>query len=186
MGGAHASRAPLWAILALCAGSGIFHFIIVATSHIHLSRTPSFGLLFKLSFVSAAALTHWAIYCSLLLTFGATLRRNHVPLITALARRMHGELSGEMVRYTGQVTVAWTGFFAAQLALSVTLFFFAPLVVWSFFVNILDIPSVVLMFAAEYACRLRCLRDPPRHSFAAIMAMVADVRKPQPKTAASL
>ena len=106
--------------------------------------------------------------------FALTLRRGHEPLITAMARRMHGDLSSEMLRYTRRVTFAWCCFFALQLTLSITLFCFAPLVVWSTFVNILDIPMVVTMFAAEYFCRLLCLRDPPRHSFSAILQMVTD------------
>jgi uncharacterized membrane protein len=66
------------------------------------------------------------------------------------------------------------------------LFCFAPLVIWSFFVNILDLPLVVAMFAAEYAVRLRCLRDPPRHSLAAIVNMIAEIRKPQEQPAGPL
>jgi hypothetical protein len=61
-----------------------------------------------------------------------------------------------------------------QLTLSVTLFCFAPLVAWSFFVNILDIPLVVAMFAAEYFVRLRCLDDPPRHSLPVIIKMIGE------------
>lgn len=80
--------------------------------------------------------------------------------------------------YTRRVTWAWCCFFAAQLATSVTLFFFTPVVVWSFFVNVLDLPLVVVMFLAEYRCRLRCLRNPPRHSLTEIIRMVTDVRKP--------
>jgi uncharacterized membrane protein len=53
-------------------------------------------------------------------------------------------------------------------------------------VNILDIPLVATMFAAEYAVRLRVLRDPPRHSFAAIMGMIAEARKPREEPAGTL
>ncbi|MDE2513521.1 MAG: hypothetical protein KGL22_05395, partial [Alphaproteobacteria bacterium] len=91
----------------------------------------------------------------------------------------------ELVVYTRRVTWAWCGFFAVQLTTSVTLFLFAPLVVWSFFVNVLDIPLVAAMFGAEYLCRIHCLRDPPRHSLAAILAMITDVRKPREGPVAS-
>jgi uncharacterized membrane protein len=88
---------------------------------------------------------------------------------------MHDDVHGELALYTRRVTFAWCCFFALQLALSISLFCFAPLVVWSTFVNLLDIPLVVTMFSAEYLCRLCCLRNPPRHSFSAILDMVANV-----------
>jgi len=158
----------------------IFHITIVVTCRTPLAFTPHLFSLVKLGFVTASALTHWGIYAALFLTFALTLRPGHEPLITAMARRMHGPLTDELARYTRRVTIAWSAFFAAQLATSIGLFCFAPLVVWSFFVNILDFPLVAAMFAAEYAVRLACLRDPPRHSFAAIAAMIADVRTKQP------
>jgi uncharacterized membrane protein len=109
------------------------------------------------------------------------LRPGREALITGMARRMHTPFTDELAVYTRRVTIAWAGFFAAQLVTSIALFCFAPLVVWSLFVNILDFPLVAAMFAAEYAVRLRCLRDPPRHSLAAIAAMIADIRtKPEP------
>jgi hypothetical protein len=171
---ASAARSPLPAILAISVMPLLSHIIIFATRHIRLGLQPSLGGLFKLGFVTASALSHWAIYAALLTGFALTLRPGREPLITAMARRMH-DLTPEMVSYTRKVTFAWSFFFAFQLAASVTLFCFAPLVVWSFFVNILDIPLVVSMFAAEYAVRLLCLRDPPRHSLAAIVKMVTEV-----------
>jgi uncharacterized membrane protein len=132
-----------------------------------------------MSLVTVSALTHWVIYAGLLATFGSTLRPGRDALITAMARRMHGPISDELAVYTRRVTWAWCGFFAVQLTTSVGLFVFAPLVVWSFFVNVLDIPLVATMFGAEYACRLHCLSDPPRHSLAAIVDMIADAGKRQ-------
>jgi hypothetical protein len=174
MRAAPAARPPRLALLAIVVVPVASHFIIVATRHIQLGFHPSFGGLFKLGFVTVSALTHWGIYASLLAGFAFTLRPGHEPLITAMARRMHGALSAEMISYTRKVTIAWSLFFATQLSISVGLFCFTPLVDWSFFVNILDIPLVVLMFAAEYAVRLRCLENPPRHSLAAMIDMVAE------------
>ncbi len=177
------ARLPL---LALIAVPVLSHVAIVKTGQIHMGLVPRFGPLFKLSFVTVSALSHWAIYVTLFLTFALTLRKNHDPLICAMARRLHGPLTPELARYTRRVTIAWSGFFLAQLLTSILLFAFAPLVVWSFFVNILDIPLVATMFAAEYAVRLRVLRDPPRHSFAAIMGMIAEARKPREEPAGTL
>ena len=182
---AAAARSPLLALLPVIIVPVFFHVMIMALRHVRLSLHPGVPGLFKLGFVTVSALTHWSIYTSLLALFALTLRPGHEPLITAMARRMTGELSGELASYTRRVTIAWSLFFATQLCLSVLLFCFAPLTVWSFFVNILDIPLVATMFAAEYAVRLRCLKDPPRHSLAMIIEMVtqaASARHKQAKT----
>lgn len=183
MRAAPAARPPRLVFLAIVIVPVLSHCIIVATQHVHLGLALSFGGLFKLGFVTVSALTHWGIYASLLGGFAFTLRPGHAPLITAMARRMHGPLSAEMLAYTRKVTIAWAVFFASQLAISIGLFCAAPLVVWSFFVNILDIPMVAIMFAGEYAVRLRCLKDPPRHSFSAIIGMIAECSTPLPKPA---
>lgn len=166
----------------------VFHVIIVETSRVplssHLGRL-GFIALFRMSFVTVSAITHWAIYGGLLATFASTLRSGREALITVMARRLHGEIPEELRRYTRRVTYAWSIFFAMQLALSVTLFFAAPLVVWSFFVNVLDLPLVAAMFAAEYLCRIHCLENPPRHSLSAILGMIADVRKSREEWASS-
>lgn len=174
------ARSPFGAILLIALAPLLFHAAIVVTSRIPIALTV--GGLFKLSFVTAAALTHWALYTGLLATFSLSLRRGHTPLITAMAYRLHGpNIPSELVVYTRRVTIAWSLFFAAQLFTSISLFCFAPLTAWSVFVNILDIPLVVAMFAAEYAVRIRVLRDPPRHSFATIFEMVSDcVKNPSP------
>lgn len=182
---AAATRTRLSAITAVAVVPLVFHVVIVETSRIHFASPLSLGALFRTGFVTASALTHWAIYSGLLLTFGLTLRPGREPLITAMARRLHGAIPDELVVYTRRVTIAWCCFFAAQLTASITLFLFAPLVIWSFFVNVLDIPMVVVVFSAEYLCRLHCLRNPPRHSLAMILDMVAEVRKPRAEPASS-
>jgi len=166
------ARSPLAAVVIIIVTSLLFHVVIVETRKLPLNF--SLGGLFKLSFIGFSALGHWGLYASLLTTFALTLRRGHTPLITAMAYRLHGTLSEEMIRYTRAVTIAWSLFFIAQLATSVLLFCFAPLTVWSIFVNLFDIPLVVTMFTAEYAVRLRVLRHPPRHSFRMIFDMVSD------------
>ena len=179
-------RKAVPAVIALVAVPVLFHIVIIETSHVSLRSGPSLGALCRFGVVTISAITHWAIYSGLLLTFAMTLRRGRDALITGMARRLHGPLVPELATYTRRVTIAWSCFFAAQLTTSVTLFFFAPLPVWSFFVNILDIPLVVAMFAAEYLVRLRCLQDPPRHSISAIFDMVADIRKPREEAAGSV
>lgn len=181
MTGLGKARSPLVAVAIIVATSALFHVAIVQTSQLPL--TFSIGGLFKLSFIGASALAHWSIYASLLATFALTLRRGRTPLITSMAYRLHGTLSDEMIRYTRGVTIAWSLFFTAQLLTSILLFSFAPLTVWSVFVNLLDVPLVMAMFAGEYAYRLRALRDPPRHSLAMIFKMISEcTAKPAPGT----
>lgn len=178
-------RARIVVGLAVVVTPLVFHLIIVETSRVPASAHLGFIALFRISFVTVSAITHWAIYGGLLVTFASTLRPGREALITAMARRLHGAIPAELRVYTRRVTYAWSVFFAVQLALSVTLFFATPLVVWSFFVNVLDIPLVATMFAAEYLCRICCLQDPPRHSLSAIIGMIADVRKSREEWASS-
>jgi len=52
-------------------------------------------------------------------------------------------------------------FFAMIILASTLLFFLAPLVIWSFFVNFLTLPLVALMFIGEFLLRRRLLTDLP-------------------------
>lgn len=111
--------------------------------------------------VADAAIDHALVYLGLLAVFAASLRPGRVDVVTALATRVKGTLLPEVARYTRRVTMAWCGFFAAELLMSLALYLFAPLSVWSLFVNVLDAPLVAGMFAAEYACRRVVLRRLP-------------------------
>lgn len=85
--------------------------------------------------------------------FGQTLIAPRTPLITQFARTIHGHLPDEVLRYTRGVTLAWTLFFLAQIAVSLIIFHFFSLETWSLFANVLNWPLVILMFMAEYFCR---------------------------------
>lgn len=154
----------------------LFHLAIVETSTVHYRTILAPAELFRIGSVTVSALGYWILYSGLLLTFALTLRPGREALITGIARRLHGTIGDEVARYTRRVTVAWCCFFAIQLTTSIALFLFAPLVVWSFFVNVVDIPLVVLMFVAEYLCRRQCLRNPPRHSLATILEVALEIR----------
>lgn len=119
---------------------------------------------------------HATAYLFLLWFFGHTLVRGREPLITRLARRVHGALPQYMETYTRRVTLAWCVFFAAQVAVSVLLFLFATLNTWSLFVNLLNFPLLALMFAGEYLYRIIRYRDYPHASIPmAIQAFTKDV-----------
>lgn len=93
------------------------------------------------------------VYLVLLWLFGRTLAGAREPLITRLATFVHGELPGDIARYTRRVTWAWCVFFAAMALTSVLLFAFAPLPVWSVFNNLLNLPLVVAMYICEHVWR---------------------------------
>jgi uncharacterized membrane protein len=85
--------------------------------------------------------------------FGRTLLPGAVPLVTQMARAVHGTLPVRIEAYTRHVTLAWTAFMAILAVSSVLLFALAPLRAWSVFANLLLLPLVALMFLAEYAYR---------------------------------
>jgi uncharacterized membrane protein len=96
-------------------------------------------------------------YSLMAFTFGRSLRAGSVPLCTQLADKVHGPLTALELRYTRQVTLAWTVFFLLNVAVNFLLFEFAPLRIWSVFVNFCSLPLILLMFVAEYAVRRRVL-----------------------------
>lgn len=100
----------------------------------------------------------------LCIAFGRTLGEGHVPMCTRIAAMTHGGVSAALARYTRQVTVAWTLFFGVTALASAALFAFGPIAAWSTFANLLAIPLVALMFAAEYAVRCVVLSRDDRGS----------------------
>lgn len=109
------------------------------------------------------------MYGLLTVGFGRSLCAGEVALCTRLADRLHGPLSAAEIRYTRQVTWAWTVFFAGILAIIVALYCEAPLAVWSAFVNFFTLPLMAAMFAAEYAVRGRVLPQTERRGILATM-----------------
>ena len=102
-------------------------------------------------------------------TFGRSLLPRQVPLCTAFADKIHGPLTPLELRYTRSVTWAWLLFFLANLAITFVLFALAPLPTWSFFVNFVSLPLVLLMFAAEFSIRRRVLPQVQRHGLMATL-----------------
>jgi uncharacterized membrane protein len=107
---------------------------------------------------------HAGTNAALLVLFGRTLRAGREPLCSRFAATMRGPLEPRVARYTRQVTVAWTLFFAAMTLASILLYAAGPLEIWSAFANLLTLPLVVAMFVVEYAIRLRVLPDIPHAS----------------------
>ena len=103
-----------------------------------------------------------SVYGLLGFTFGRSLLPGRVALCTQLADKEHGPLSVPEVRYTRQVTAAWTLFFFVITAASILLFVSAPLRIWSLFINFCVLPLVGAMFIAEYQIRRRILPEVKR------------------------
>lgn len=103
--------------------------------------------------VVASALPHALIYLGLLAVFAGSLSPGRVPVITVIAARARGRLDPVLLAYTRRVTIAWCAFFVAQLALSLGLWFFAPIAWWQVFLNLCTLPMLALMFGAELGYR---------------------------------
>ena len=93
--------------------------------------------------------------------FGSTLGRTHADALCSriAAFVIPKPLDAVYLHYTWKVTLAWTLFFAISALLSVLLFFFGPIEVWSIFANLLTPPLLGIMFAGEYLIRLRTMPD---------------------------
>ncbi len=86
---------------------------------------------------------HVAIHVLLAFVFGLTLQAGREPLVTALARRVHGgSIAPAMAAYARKVTVAWTAYFIAMAALSLVLYASAPFALWATFANLVT-PVVI-------------------------------------------
>jgi uncharacterized membrane protein len=115
--------------------------------------------LFKQNFSLVYLIQQLGFYVLMTLSFGGSLMPGRMPLCSQLADKVHGPLGPAETRYTRQVTVAWTWFFLANIAVTLLLYGSAPLNVWSFFVNFCALPLIGLMFAVEYAVRRRVLKQ---------------------------
>jgi uncharacterized membrane protein len=99
---------------------------------------------------------HVAIHAALAVLFALTLRPGQEPLVTALARRVHGGvLTPAMAAYSRKVTVAWSLYFVLMAAVSIGLFLGAPFTAWAVFANLLTPLALVLMFVGEFVLRYR-------------------------------
>ncbi|GAB3187466.1 COG4648 family protein [Hydrogenophaga aquatica] len=115
-------------------------------------------------------LQHLGIHLALAALFGLSLRGPGDALVTRLARQIMGEhLSVRKVRYTRQVTLAWTVYFLLNALVSTALFTWAPVHVWSLHANVLTGPLVGLMFLLEHLWRKAVLPPEERPSIAAVV-----------------
>jgi len=123
--------------------------------------------LLEQNFADVYLLQEGGFYTLLAVSFGQSLLKGRVPLCTRFADQLHGPLNPQEIVYSRRVTAAWTLLFVALDLLTLSLFEFAPLRVWSFFANFCAVPLMALMFIAEYAVRRRVLPQAQRQGILA-------------------
>ncbi|HTH98805.1 MAG TPA: hypothetical protein VL574_15425 [Stellaceae bacterium] len=119
--------------------------------------------------VLSVGITHALIYLALLSYFASSLFPGRQPVVTMFSHVIHGPLPERVDRYTRRVTWVWVVFCVAQLLGSASLLTLAPLAWWSTFVNILNLPSVALLFVGEILTRPVWLSNPPRERLGDMM-----------------
>lgn len=139
--------------------------LIVAIALLIATREPRLRIAWLI--VAVAVALGWRYAPSLLLylppaalnlAFGAffavTLAPGREPRIARFARLERGaELPPDLARYTRRLTWLWTAFFFGSAACGLLLAAFAPLHVWSAFVNVASYAAVAALFVGEYLYR---------------------------------
>ncbi|RZL87293.1 MAG: hypothetical protein EOP82_27005 [Variovorax sp.] len=86
--------------------------------------------------------------------FGGSLRGGRLSLIGQFAERVH-PLAPGMRRYTAQVTLVWTIYFASMVVASIAVYASLSFAAWSVLANLLTPLMVVGLFVGEYLVRYR-------------------------------
>lgn len=104
----------------------------------------------------------------LAITFGSTLGGRHEEAFCSRIARMllPSPVDPAYMHYTWKVTLVWTLYFSASAALSVALFFWGPIAIWSYFANLATPLLVGLLFVVEYLVRVRLLPERAHFSIA--------------------
>ena len=146
---------PMLVAIAVGAWRGGQRVVAVAAAALIGGLCVQAALGAKLSAPVVYAAQHIGINLFLAALFGGSLRAGHAPLITSLAGRIHGTMTGSHQAYTRKVTIAWTAYFIAMALLSLLLFRLAPFDTWAVFANLLTPLAVALMFVGEHLVRYR-------------------------------
>jgi uncharacterized membrane protein len=145
---------------------------------VHASVSSAQSGQFLPGLAAVSGISHAAAYLFLLWYFARTLARGREPLVTRIARSVHGPLQPGMELFTRQVTIAWCVFCATQLIASALLLAFAPLSAWSLFINLLNLPLLAAMFVGQLVYRAIRHPDFPRASvLQAIRAFTKDASR---------
>ncbi len=137
----------------------------------------AYGEASRLDLAGVSGIPHALAYSSLFVAFGVSLLPGRVPVLTRLVCRVRGPLPPGLYAHTRHVTAAWCIFFAGQLVASLALFLFAPIEIWSLFINVLNLPLVATMFIVEYVYRILRFPDFPHDKLSDIMKFLAVISK---------
>lgn len=99
------------------------------------------------------------INLTLLVTFGATLVGNAMPMIERFARMQEPTLSEAQVAHCRQFTLVWVIFFILNGSTALLLGLFAPLSFWATYTGLIAYILMGLLFALEYIVRKARFRD---------------------------
>lgn len=120
--------------------------------------------------IADAVLIYAAALGAPLIAFSATLRPGAEPLVSSLARRVHGALRLDVARYTRWLTGIWCGFFAASLLAPVVLLVTGPAGAWRWPMNGGALAAAAVLVLTEYPIRRTVIRDFDHASFAQSVA----------------
>lgn len=136
--------------------AGVFGFLLVR-HWVELQQNVAFFYLMQ----------HLGANLSLAALFGLTIRSAQGPLITRMAKWVHGgTLTPNQARYTRQATLAWTVFFCSNATISALLYLLAPTAIWSVFANLLNAPLIGAMFVLDHFWRCHVLQPEERPTVA--------------------
>ncbi|MFO1276789.1 hypothetical protein [Sphaerotilus uruguayifluvii] len=126
-------------------------------SHWLITRTAESGGLLAVALQWAVLVQHAGVHAALALGFALTLRRGQQPLISQLARRVHGRtgFTPAMAAYTRRLTQVWVLYFLTIALLSLALHGAGWVEAWSLLVNAVTPLSLLAMFAGEHLLRYR-------------------------------
>jgi uncharacterized membrane protein len=139
-----------WPLLTLLFAAGVYYL-----------ATGDHG---RVGLLAVNGLSNATLNLFLLWLFGRTLLPGKEPLISQISRHINGQLLPEVADYTRHVTIAWCIFFALQIIVSLALYAFAPIAAWSFFINVLNLPLLILMFVGEKTYRTLRFPNHPKTS----------------------
>ncbi|AOX16132.1 COG4648 family protein [Kozakia baliensis] len=104
-----------------------------------------------------------ALYTAALLTplaiFATSLRAGREPIITHVARQVHGVLRPDVARYTRALTWFWCVFFVVALVSPALLWWQAPAGWWRTPMNGGVLLAVAIVFIVEYGVRRMVIRN---------------------------
>jgi uncharacterized membrane protein len=135
--------------------------VLLSAGAVYYIATGDHG---RIGLLAVNGLSAATVNLFLLWLFGRTLLPGREALISQISRRINGHLKPEIAAYTRRVTVAWCIFFTAQVVISLLLYLLAPVAVWSLFINVLNVPLLVLMLVGEKAYRTARFPHHPKTS----------------------